>query len=421
MSDSSPVYLDYNATTPLAPEVVHAITSSLVTHWGNPSSGYSSGQVAADAIKEARGKVANMIGASAKEITFTSSGTESNHLAIWSALANYRHCRASSPPCPPLGPACHPVTSNLPHIVTSNIEHCAVTLPLKTLEQEGLCRVTYVPVVPGAGRWTVSSMLDAITQDTCLVTLMLANNETGILQPVQELFSALRQSPPRTRCPLLLHTDAAQAIGKIRVNVQDLSADLLTIVGHKFYGPRIGALYHRADPMVKVTPMFYGGGQEGGVRPGTENTSMIVGLGAACQLVSDNLGTYEEHMRTIRDYLRDQLIKNFKLVTSDEPVSLQAGEVCWRYVDRFCLPNTLSVRFGGFRGPELLSLCKEDIEASTGAACHTGGGVSNILLNSFLWGEVGAAETVRLSVGRDTSTQDVERVVKALKLAVEQK
>eukprot|EP00092_Neocalanus_flemingeri_P023294 GFUD01025258.1.p1 GENE.GFUD01025258.1~~GFUD01025258.1.p1 ORF type:complete len:430 (+),score=137.91 GFUD01025258.1:171-1460(+) len=422
----SPVYLDYNATTPLAPEVITAISSSLATQWGNPSSGYQSGKVAAEAVKEGRRKVAEMIGASSEEITFTSGGTESNHLAIWSALASYRDCLTkhvvtSRPPCPPSGPTCHPVTSNIPHIVTSNIEHCAVTLPLQTLEKEGLCTVTYVPVVPGAGRWTVQSVLNAVTQDTCLVTLMLANNETGILQPVKELFTALKQDPPKTRSPLMLHTDAAQAIGKLRVNAQELRADLLTIVGHKFYGPRIGALYHRADPSVRVTPMFYGGGQESGVRPGSENTPMIVGLGVACQLVSDNLARYEGQMRTVRDHLRDQLIRNFELVTSDEPVSLQAGQICWRYVDRFMLPNTLSVRFGGCRGAELLALCREDVEASTGAACHTGGGVSTTLVNSFLWGEAGAAETVRLSVGRDTSKEDVERVVRAIKKAVEQK
>jgi len=418
MGTPEPVYLDYNATTPLAPEVVQAISGSLTTHWGNPSSGYTTGQVAKEAVKQARVRVAKMIGATADQITFTSGGTEANHLAIWSALANYRACLADSAPspCPPSGPSCHLGSANLPHIVTSNIEHPAITKPLQALEREGLCRVTYVPVVPGAGRWTVESVVEAITMDTCMVTLMLANNETGILQPVEQLFSSLKNNPRRTRCKLLLHTDAAQAIGKIAVSVSSLCADMVTIVGHKFYGPRIGALYHGVQ--VQVTPMFYGGGQEGGVRPGTENTPMIVGLGVACQLVSENITSYEHHMRTIRDYLRDLLIKSFELVSSDEPVSLAAGQVCWRYVDTFCLPNTLSVRFGGFTGPELLNLCKEDIEASTGAACHTGGGVSSTLVNSFLWGSAGAAETVRLSVGRNTSKEDIARVVMAIKAAV---
>ena len=137
------------------------------------------------------------------------------------------------------------------------------------------------------GRWTVSNVLDAITRDTCMVTMMLANNETGFIQPVKELFTTIKKNPPKTLCPIILHTDAAQAIGKIPVNVDDLGADMLTVVGHKFYGPRIGCLYHRSG--VSVTPMFFGGGQEAGLRPGTENTPMIVGLGVAAQLVSENI------------------------------------------------------------------------------------------------------------------------------------
>ena len=159
----------------------------------------------------------------------------------------------------------------------------------------------------------MSNVLDAITRDTCMVTMMLANNETGFIQPVKELFTTIKKNPPKTLCPIILHTDAAQAIGKIPVNVDDLGADMLTVVGHKFYGPRIGCLYHRSG--VSVTPMFFGGGQEAGLRPGTENTPMIVGLGVAAQLVSENIQKYSNHMKTMRDYLRDQLIRNLTLVT----------------------------------------------------------------------------------------------------------
>ena len=400
MMTEAPVYLDYNATTPLAPEVESAIRDSL-TLWGNPSSGYRTGTRAREAVREARQRLADMVGAEVGEITFTSGGTESNHLAIWSALALHRSSHGSS---------------GLPHVVTSNIEHPAITGPLVALEREGWCRVTWVPVVRGAGRWTVESVLDSLSADTCLVTVMLANNETGILQPVAELFSRIRQSS-HSRPPLILHTDAAQAIGKVKVEVKELCADMMTVVGHKFYGPRIGCLYHRAG--VAVTPMLYGGGQEGGLRPGTENTPMIVGLGAAALLVTRNIEQYRDHLRTMRDHLRDQLIRHFKLVTSDEPVKLARGEICWRYVDRLTLPNTLSVRFGGWTGPRLLAACEADLEASCGAACHTGAGASHTLLNSFLWGEPGAAETVRLSVGRETSRADIERVVAALKAATD--
>ena len=415
-----PVYMDYNATTPLAPEVVEAITSSLRL-WGNPSSGYATGREARGLVQEARGQVAKMIRAKEDgEITFTSGGTEANHLAIWSAVASFLDSTAeAATSCPSSSRPCHPSSSSLPHIVTSNIEHPAVRVPLRELERRGWARVTEVRVIPGTGRWTVEAVLEAVTVDTCLVTMMLANNETGFIQPVKELFRRLRDNPPKTKSPLILHTDAAQAIGKIPVRADDLNADMITIVAHKFYGPRIGALYHRAG--VRVTPMFYGGGQEVGLRPGTENTPMLAGLGAACDLVSRNLETYASHMKEVRDHLVEQLIRNFELVTSDEARSLELGQVCWRYIDRFTLPNTLSLRVGGFTGPELLSSCGEAVEASCGAACHTGSGVSSVLVNSFTWAEAGAAETVRLSVGRETTREEVERVVQAFRRAMERK
>jgi len=257
----APVYLDHNATTPLAPEVMEAISSSLHL-WGNPSSPYPTGKVAAQAVNDARVNVADMLGATKDEITFTSGGTESNHLAIWSALALYKsRSRMKDDKCPGGSkPACHPSSQGLPHIVTTNVEHCAIELPLKRLEEEGIARVTRVPVVPGAGRVTVPSVLEAVEQDSCLVTIMMANNETGVLQPVGEVFRALKERPPGTLVTPLLHTDAAQAVGKVPVKVDELSADLVTIAGHKFYGPRVGALYHREG--VVVTPMLYGGGQE---------------------------------------------------------------------------------------------------------------------------------------------------------------
>jgi selenocysteine lyase len=346
-----PVYLDHNATTPLAPEVVAAVTAALQL-WGNPSSPYASGRRAAEAVALARERVAGMVGAEPQEITFTSGGTEANHLALWSALAAHRR-RGAVPAgrgCPGAGPACHPATTGLPHIVTSNVEHPAIDLPLRRLQEEGLAKVTRVPVVPGTGRVTVPAMLEAVGPDTCLVTLMLANNETGVLQPVAELFKALQASrraasQADASSPLpLLHTDAAQAVGKVPVAVGELGADMLTLAGHKFYGPRVGALCHR----VPLTPMLYGGGQEGGRRPGTENTPMVVGLGVAAGLVAAGLASHMEHMAGVRDYLREELIRRFQLVTGEEVQGpLAAGQLSWRMVDRHCLPNTLSVRWVG--------------------------------------------------------------------------
>jgi len=345
-------------------------------------------------------------------------GTESNHLAIWSALALYRsRGKIKDDKCPGGSkPACHPSSQGLPHIVTTNVEHCAIELPLKRLEEEGVARVTRVPVVPGTGRVTVPSVLEAVEQDTCLVTIMLANNETGVLQPVAEIFKALKERPPNTLVPPILHTDAAQAVGKVRVHVNELCADLVTIAGHKFYAPKVGALYHRSG--VTVTPMFYGGGQEAGLRPGTENVPMIVGLGAAAELVTTNLSMYAEHMAEMRNYLREQLIRRFQLVAGEDGGSLKAGEVCWRMVDSMTLPNTLSVRFGGTTSPELLRKCQGKIEASCGAACHSAGPVSAVLLASFRWGKEGARETVRLTVGRDTTMPMVDKAVDAFAAAL---
>jgi len=368
---------------------------------------------------DARVNVAEMLGASKDEITFTSGGTESNHLAIWSALALYKsRSKVKDDKCPGGGSKlpCHPSSQGLPHIVTTNVEHCAIELPLRRLEEEGVVRVTRVPVVPGAGRVTVPAVLEAIEQDTCLVTIMMANNETGVLQPVGEVFRALKDRPHATLVPPLLHTDAAQAVGKVPVKVDLLCVDMITIAGHKFYGPRVGALYHRKG--VAVTPMLYGGDQEAGLRPGTENTPMLVGLGAAARLVTANLSEYTEHMAEMRNYLREQLIRKFQLVSGEDGGPLKAGEVCWRMVDQVTLPNTLSVRFGGCTGPQLLQKCQGEIEASCGAACHSAGPVSAVLLASFRWDEDGARETVRLSVGRDTTKHLIDKAVDALAAAV---
>jgi len=404
--DSHLVYLDYNATTPLAPEVVNGISSSLSSLWGNPSSGYATGRRAAKAVDVARCQVARMIGATADQITFTSGGTESNTHAIQSALASFKR---------------HSSTNDaLPHVITTNVEHPAIRLPLQKLEQDGVCQVSYVGAVC-PGRVTTQDVLAQMTPSTCLVTMMLANNETGAIQPVAEVFSEIRKINPSRKIPILLHTDAAQSIGKMKVDAEELGADLLTIVGHKFYGPRIGALYHRDSAMIQ--PIFLGGGQEKGKRAGTENTPMIVGLGLACQLVTDNIDGYEAHLRDVRDYLRDQLMINFEFVMTAKSLNIEnpltKGQISWRYVDGFQLPNTLSVRFGGTSGAELLAACSSDLEASTGAACHTGT-VSQILMNSGV-SEAGARETVRLSVGRETTKKDIDKVVKAFVKVIKDK
>ncbi|XP_023335092.1 selenocysteine lyase isoform X2 [Eurytemora carolleeae] len=344
--DVKPVYLDYNATTPLAPEVRSAIVDSL-DNWGNPSSAHYLGVQAKKAIEKARGQVASMIGAKSSEITFTSGGTESNHLAIWTAIHHFRER-----------------SKKTPQIITTNIEHSAILEPLRKLENEGVCQVDYVPVVKGTGRVSVAELVSTVTDCTCLVTVMMANNETGIIQPVKQIFREITALNMTRNIPILVHTDAAQTIGKLDVNVDDLQADLLTIVGHKFYGPRIGALYHRGSDKWKVSPLLLGGGQEYGLRAGTENTPMIVGIGQAAELVNTNLDVYTNHMRKMRDYLRDGLIRKFNLVLEDTG-TLDLGQVLWRYVDINMLPNTLSVRFGGTTGSSILHQLNHILIAST--------------------------------------------------------
>jgi len=343
-----------------------------------------------------------MIGAQSCEVTFTSGGTESNHLAIWTAIQYGRKWNVGG----------------LPHVITTNIEHCAITKPLRKLEEEGMCTVDFIPAVKGRGCVCVDDILRAVTSSTCLVTVMAANNETGVIQPVSQIGSALVELNKSRPFPILFHTDAAQAVGKVQVQVQQLKVDLLTLAGHKFYGPRIGALYHRRSDLWSVTPMLLGGGQEMGIRSGTENTPMIIGLGIAALLVTKHLESYAVHMKTLRDFLRDQLIKTFCQDSSLENPVLGLGQILMME-DVPILPNTLSLRFGGISGVRLLELTQSHLIASTGAACHVGGLVSSVIMNSWKWDEVGASQTVRLSVGRETSKGDITRVVDAINTTIQ--
>lgn len=256
------IYLDYNATTPLATEVLEVITEILKSSWGNPSSNYDEGKKAKLAIENSRENVAKMIGARESDIIFTSGGTEGNNLVIYSAIQYFHdnfsvHCENN-----------FKRSKFLPHIITTNIEHDSITLPLKNLSKKGIIEVTFVPVSTSTAAIEVEDVLKEIQPNTCLITVMLANNETGIIQPVSQLGKRLQQLNCQRNFPILFHTDAAQAIGKIAVDVDYLHIDFLTIVGHKFYGPRIGALYFNSDKNNIIYPIFYGGGQEKGYRPG---------------------------------------------------------------------------------------------------------------------------------------------------------
>ncbi|KAJ7993405.1 hypothetical protein DPEC_G00272100 [Dallia pectoralis] len=415
--DEDKIYMDYNATTPLEPEVIQAITEALHEAWGNPSSSYTAGVKAKAIIAQARDSVARLVGGKPGDIIFTSGGTEANNLVFHSALEAYREsCRTAergggslhqrddskrSSACP------------LPHVIISNVEHDSVRLTAENLQTIAEADVTLVAVSKVTGRVEVEDVLAAVRPNTCLISVMMANNETGVLMPIRELCRRIRSVNGQRRHRILLHTDAAQAIGKVRVDARDLGADYLTIVGHKFYAPRIGALYVN-DPgtTTPIHPMLFGGGQERNFRPGTENTPMIAGLGKAAELVISNLAEYESHMLDTRKYLEERLQTAF----GKERIHFNS-----HFPDSESLPNTCNVSILGPRlqGRKVLSSCTR-LLASVGAACHTNRGdrPSHILLSCGVPEEV-AANALRLSVGRGTSRADVDIVAEDLRNAVE--
>uniref|UniRef100_A0A5F9DBG4 Selenocysteine lyase n=1 Tax=Oryctolagus cuniculus TaxID=9986 RepID=A0A5F9DBG4_RABIT len=406
--DSPPerkIYMDYNATTPLEPAVIQAVEEAMQDAWGNPSKLplLACGRKAKDIINAARENVAKMIGAKPRDIVFTSGGTESNNLVIHSAMKTFHENEASGG-----GAVEHPspVEGATPHFVTSTVEHDSISLPLQHLAKEQVAAVTFVPVSKVSGQVEVDDVLAAVRPTTCLVTIMLANNETGIIMPVPEIsqrIAALNQKRAASGLPRVLrHTDAAQALGKRRVDVEDLGVDFLTIVGHKFYGPRIGALYVRGlGELTPLYPMLFGGGQERNFRPGTENTPMIAGLGKAAELVTANCEAYEAHMRDA-EFGKKRIHLNNRFPGAER------------------LPNTCNV---SIRGPQLpgrlvLAQCRT-LLASVEATCHSdlGDQPSPVLLSCGVPFAV-AKNALCLSVGRSTTRAEVELAVQDLKQAV---
>jgi cysteine desulfurase len=266
------IYLDYNATTPVDPEVYDAVFSSLRRDSGNPSSSHLAGRRAREVIEHARGSLADLLGCAPEDILFTSGGTESNNLAIMgTALA---HAKG--------------------HIITSLIEHPSVLNTCRHLESVGFS-VTYAPV-DIAGMIITDAVLDAIRSDTILISIMHANNETGVLQPIEEIGNAAKERG------IAFHVDAAQSIGKMSLGASLSFVDLLTVVSHKFYGPKgVGALFMRKGLVLK--PILFGGGHERGLRPGTENVPGIVGLGKACQIAMRDIKLRVSHTSRLRDLI----------------------------------------------------------------------------------------------------------------------
>lgn len=353
-----------------------------------------------------------MIGGKPQDIVFTSGGTESNNLVIHSMVKCFQESQT-----PPGGVVEQhsPEEGARPHFVTCTVEHDSIRLPLEHLVEGQVAEVTFVPVSQVSGQAEVDDILAAVRPTTCLVTIMLANNETGVVMPVPEIsqrIKALNQRRVASGLPrILVHTDAAQALGKRRVDVEDLGVDFLTIVGHKFYGPRIGALYVRGlGKLTPLHPMLFGGGQEQNFRPGTENTPMIAGLGKAAEMVTENCEAYEAHMRDIRDYLEERLQAEF-----GKRIHLNS-----RFPGVERLPNTCNFSIQGhqLQGYVVLAQCRT-LLASVGASCHSDQGdrPSPVLLSCGIPFDV-ARNALRLSVGRSTTRAEVDLVVQDLKQAV---
>lgn len=370
-----PVYLDFNATTPVAPEVLAAMLPFLREHYGNPSSAHALGRRAAEAVAEARDRVAALIAAQSDEIVFTGCATEANNLAVMgAAMATPRGKR---------------------HLVISAVEHPAVMAPAQHLCNQGW-QLTVVPV-DGAGRVSVQTVADALRADTALVSVMHANNEVGTLQPIQAIAELTRGRG------ILLHTDAAQSAGKVMLDVDALGVDLLTLAGHKFYAPKgVGALYVRAG--TPLAPVLFGAEQERGLRPGTENVAAIVGLGAAAVLAKRSLAYVGTALQQRRDRLHERL-------TREIPGLQLNGHPEQR------LPNTLHVSFPGVSGRSLLLAVADAVAASVGSACHSEHDDVSGVLAAMGIDATRAAGAVRLSVGRTTTEADTDRAADALAAA----
>ncbi|RUT78697.1 cysteine desulfurase [Ancylomarina longa] len=369
------IYLDYNATTPTAPEVAEAMIPYLSDFFGNPSSSHWFGQQTKKAIEKARIQLASLLNCSAEDLIFTSGGSESNNYALKGyVLANQHKGR---------------------HIITTEIEHPAVTEVCKYLGTQGF-EISYLPV-DETGRVNITDVEKAIRKDTILISVMYANNEVGTLQPLAEISVLARKND------IAFHSDCSQAIGKVPVDIQELGVDMLTVAGHKFYGPKgIGALFIRKGIVLKK--LIHGADHEGNKRAGTENVLEIVGLGKAAELAQENLKSEIEKEQKLKSKLRSglSLLNDVKFNGNNE----------------YCLPNTLSVSFRNLLANDILSEMKH-IAASAGAACHTDSISVSATLKAMKIPQDYVMGTIRLSVGRYTTEEEIDIAIKEISTAVE--
>ena len=367
------IYLDHMSGMPIDKRVLDVMRPYLDTHYGNPSSTHGFGNEARQAIDDARNKVATLVGAETKEILFTSGGTESNNLAIKGVA--YRNKNKGN------------------HIITSSIEHMSVINPCKDLSKQGF-NVTYLPVDP-YGTVNVEALKDAVTDKTILVSIMYANNEIGTIEPISEISEIVHDKGG------LLHVDAVAAAGQIRIKVQNDNIDLLSLSSNDLYGPRgTGALYVKTR--TRIQPIILGGGQERGIRSGTENVAGIAGMGAAAELATSEIPLEAARLTKLRDRFIQELLESI-------PKSYLNGHPTKR------LPNNVNIRFSYIEGESLLlSLDMEGVAASSGSACTSKTlEPSHVLLATGLKHEE-AHGSLLFTLGRQNTDEDVTYVVEVL-------
>jgi cysteine desulfurase len=365
-----PVYLDNHATTPLDPRVLEAMLPFLTSNFGNAASNsHSFGWVAAAAVEKARRQIATAIGASAREIVFTSGATESDNLAI-KGVAEAFHEKGN-------------------HIITAVSEHKAVLDSCKNLEKHG-CRVTYLPV-KADGLIDLSQLKAAFTDQTILVSIMAANNETGVLQPIEEIGKLCRERG------VLFHSDAVQALGKVPFNVSQANLDLASLTAHKLYGPKgCGALYVRHDVDVRLVPMIDGGGHESGMRSGTLNVPGIVGFGKACEIAQQDMAEESARVSALRNRLRDRLMSELENLVIN-------GSMEHR------LPGNLNMSFLHVEGETLLTGL-HDVALSSGSACSSGRTEASYVLKALGMSDEAAGSAIRFGVGRFNTEAEIDHV-----------
>ena len=363
------IYLDYNATTPIDSIVAESMKPYLELYFGNPSSSHRLGSETKKAVEKARKQVADMIGAESSEIIFTSGGTESNNYALKGAAFENKH------------------KGN--HIITSSIEHPAIFEVCKYLEKNGF-EVTYLPV-DEFGIINIQDLEEAIKTETILISIMHANNEVGSIQPISDIGKIAKEKG------ILFHSDAAQSIGKVEVDVKEMGLDLMSIAGHKLYAPKgIGAIFIREG--VVLEKLMHGADHEQNMRAGTENVLEIVGLGKASELVSQNLESYRNHYAEMRDLLWDFLKKELPQIKRNGHTEK-------------CLSNTLSISFPKIEANTLISRL-DNVAASAGAACHSESIDVSVVLEAMKIPLEYAMGTIRFSTGRSTSKEDIDKAAK---------